>query len=183
MEGAIEALELHRGDVPPWLPRFEGALGLAYATSGRAAAGLVLLDRSLEQAAGIGVMGGHSLLLAWLAEARLLAGRDREALDAAEQALALADRHEGRGHAAWALRARAEAEARGGDRLDAAEASYRRALAVAGELLMRPLVARCHLGLGRLYRSAGRAESAEHLETAASLLGDLHMRHWLDPAG
>ena len=38
---------------------------------------------------------------------------------------------------------------------EAAEAHYRQALALADELGMRPLVAHCHLGLGKLYRRTG----------------------------
>jgi len=42
------------------------------------------------------------------------------------------------------------------------------ALALAEELGMRPLVARCHLDLGRLYRHAGdRSKAREHLSVAA----------------
>ena len=36
-----------------------------------------------------------------------------------------------------------------------AEAHYRAAMALATELGMRPLVAHCHLGLGKLYRRTG----------------------------
>ena len=37
---------------------------------------------------------------------------------------------------------------------------YRQALALADELGMRPLVAHCHLGLGKLYRRTGDDEKA-----------------------
>ena len=63
------------------------------------------------------------------------------------------------------------------------------ALALAEALGMRPLVARCHLGLGRLARRAGDAgTAARHLDAATALLHELGMTYWLervdlDPAG
>ena len=58
------------------------------------------------------------------------------------------------------------------DRFDAesGEAHYRQALALAEPRGMRPLVARCHLGLGKLSRHTGkRREAQEHLTTAATM--------------
>jgi tetratricopeptide (TPR) repeat protein len=53
---------------------------------------------------------------------------------------------------------------------DTAEAHYRQALALAEELGLRPLVAHCHLGLGKLYRRTGKREQAqEHLTTATTM--------------
>ena len=52
--------------------------------------------------------------------------------------------------------------------MKSAEEHYRQALARADELGMRPLVAHCHLGLGKLYRRTGDgAKAEEHLTTAA----------------
>jgi tetratricopeptide (TPR) repeat protein len=57
-----------------------------------------------------------------------------------------------------------------------AEASYRQALALGEEIGLRPLVARCHAGLGRLLaRSDRRAEAAEHRATAVALLAEMGM--------
>jgi hypothetical protein len=42
-----------------------------------------------------------------------------------------------------------------------AEAHYGAALALASELGMRPLVAHCHLGLGKLYRRTGKRQQAQ----------------------
>jgi hypothetical protein len=64
-----------------------------------------------------------------------------------------------------------------------AEAYYDRALALAGELEMRPLQARTQLGLGRLLRLAGDRERAEdHLATALGLMREMDMRFWLSRA-
>ena len=48
---------------------------------------------------------------------------------------------------------------------------------------MRPLVAHCHLGLGKLYRHTGKwHEAQEHLTTATMLYRELDMRFWLEQA-
>ena len=48
---------------------------------------------------------------------------------------------------------------------------------------MRPLVAHCHLGLGKLYRRTGQLEEArEHLTTATTMYREMDMRFWLEQA-
>jgi len=64
------------------------------------------------------------------------------------------------------------------DRFDAesGEAHYRKALALAEPRGMRPLVAHCHLGLGKLYRRTGQREQArEHLSTATTMYREMGM--------
>ena len=71
------------------------------------------------------------------------------------------------------------------DRFDAesGEAYYRQALALAEPRGMRPLVAHCHLGLGRLYRLADkRSEAQEQLGTATTMYRELDMPFWLEQA-
>jgi hypothetical protein len=54
-------------------------------------------------------------------------------------------------------------------------------MTLASELAMRPLVAHCHLGLGRLYRQTGKPEQAqEHLSTATAMYGEMGMTYWLE---
>jgi hypothetical protein len=63
------------------------------------------------------------------------------------------------------------------DRFDAesGEGHYRKALALAEPRGMRPLIAHCNLGLGRLYRCAGNRRMAdEHLATATAMYRDGH---------
>jgi hypothetical protein len=68
--------------------------------------------------------------------------------------------------------------------LPRARAHQRGALALAEELGMRPLVARCHLGLGRLARRAGDAAAAErHFREARARLQEMGMTFWLDRLG
>ena len=46
---------------------------------------------------------------------------------------------------------------------------------------MRPLVAHCHLGVGKLYRRTGkRIESDEHFATATSVYREMEMTYWME---
>ena len=113
-------------------------------------------------------MRANRLRTIWLSEAYLLAGREADARAAAQRALALARQHKERGHEAYTLRLLGEIAARE-DPLDigAAENHYRQALALAEELGMRPLVAHCNVGLGKLHRRTGNQQQATaHLTTA-----------------
>ena len=48
---------------------------------------------------------------------------------------------------------------------------------------MRPLVAHCHLGLGKLYRRTGEgAKADEHLTAAKTMYREMGMRFWLKKA-
>ena len=48
---------------------------------------------------------------------------------------------------------------------------------------MRPLIAHCHHGLGKLYRRTGTREQAqEHLNTAMTMYREMGMTYWLDKA-
>jgi hypothetical protein len=50
------------------------------------------------------------------------------------------------------------------------ELHYQAALSLAEALGMRPLIAHCHLGLGKLYRCTGKREQAQaHLTTASTM--------------
>jgi hypothetical protein len=64
---------------------------------------------------------------------------------------------------------------------EVAEGHYREALALAGELGMRPLAARCHHDLGRLYLRTGRRDQArDQLTTATAMYREMDMRLWLE---
>src|SRR5215470_5264909 len=71
------------------------------------------------------------------------------------------------------------------DRFEAvlAEDHYRKALALAEKLGMRPLVAHCHLGLGTVCQHTDKREQAqEHLATAIAMYRDMGMTYWLEKA-
>ena len=66
---------------------------------------------------------------------------------------------------------------------ETAENYYREALALAEPRGMRPLVAHCHLGLGKLHRRRGDREQAqEHLITAIATYRKMGMTYWLELA-
>jgi tetratricopeptide (TPR) repeat protein len=117
-----------------------------------------------------------------LSAVNLLAGRPDEAWRHGCQALDLARRVKARGHEAAALfqLGAVHAQAYSPDVLQAA-LRYREALALAEPRGMRPLIAHCHLGLGKLYRRTGEGEQTElHLRIAATLYREMDMAFWLE---
>src|SRR5262249_38984085 len=163
---AIEALEqglqaVSSANSPLWFPRLASALGAAYGLTGRLTEALSLTEAAVGQGAAINLVGGHSLLLVHLGEVCLLAGRQDDARQHAKQALELARAHKEPGYEGWALRLLAECEMRGAEAEDTtARDLFQEALGLGAELGMRPLVAHCHLGLGKLYRRTGKREQA-----------------------
>jgi tetratricopeptide (TPR) repeat protein len=178
------AVELCRATPAPALLDVCAAhLGYAYALSGRLPEGVALLEEAVADPGATG-SANHPLFLAYLGEARLLAGRRDDALAVAQRALDLAHRQKERGNEAWVLRLLGEIAARADPPdVKSAEKHYRQALARADELGMRPLAAHCHLGLGRLYRRAGDgAKAQEHLTTAETMYREMDMGFWLERA-
>ena len=151
---AIPMLERAMGLCQDWhVPLFSRwlatLLGLAYMLAGRVAAGLALVDGG--GAKGRQGYAEQSLpsVVTRLSEAYLLAGRLEKAHQRAAQALDLARSYQFHGEQAWALRLLGDIAARREPpEAEPAEDHYRRALALAEELGMRPLQAHCHLGLG-----------------------------------
>jgi class 3 adenylate cyclase/tetratricopeptide (TPR) repeat protein len=197
---AIGSLRLRQGDLIEAIPALEralalgraesihllfpfvaSALGAAYVLAGRTGEALPLLEQGVEQAAALKLMALHSERVARLGEAHLAAGRRDSASQLAGWALSLARQLGERGNLAWAHRLLGEVHLHpDAPDLERAEASYRDALALAEELGMRPLAARCHLGLGGLYRRAGRRGDARgEVAAAADLMGSMEMTFWL----
>ena len=170
--------------IPLFFPRLASALGLAYAQSGRLAEGLPLLEQAVEQSAAMQIVLHHTLWLIHLSEGHRLAGRLDEAAHGATRALELARAHQERGHQAYTLRLLGEVAAhREPSEIEPAEIHYREALALAEPRGMRPLVAHCHLGLGKLYRRTGkRQEAQEHLANATTMYREMEMTYWLEQA-
>ena len=188
--GAVAPLE--RGldlcrtrEVPLLLHDFAGALGAAYHGTGRRAEAVALMEdaarglaertaRVVGWAGRVGALGG----------AYLLDGRLADATRIAQEGLAAARQRGERGVEGHVLRFLGDIAVHP-DRfeVETAEAHYRQALALAEELGLRPLMAHCHLGLGRLYRRAGtRQQAREHITTAGTMFGEMDMRFWLEQA-
>jgi class 3 adenylate cyclase/tetratricopeptide (TPR) repeat protein len=179
------ALEVCQGVESPLLTYVvTSALAYAYARSGRSTEAIPLLEEAVERPAVTGMLEGKSLRTISLTEAYLRAGREADARAAAQRALGLARQHKERGHEAYTLRLLGEIATRE-DPLDIgkAENHYCQALALAEELGMRPLIAHCHVGLGKLYRRIGKQQQAkEDLTTATAMMREMEMGIWLEEA-
>src|SRR5262249_46763184 len=145
---------------------------------------VALIEEGIVRWGATGRVANSSRLRWLLALVHLLGSRPDDAREAVEEALELARRHGERGNEAEALRVLGECAASGArPDLTTARRSFEQALALAEELGMRPLVAHCHLGLGKLYRRTGKREQAqEHLTTATTMYRELGMTYWLEKA-
>ena len=169
---------------PTWVYGIAANLGYAYVLSGRVADGLPLLEQGFEQPVSMGDRSGYVRRATYLSEAYRLANRTEDAVRLGVQALEFARDHQRRAEQPLALQVLGEiASHRDPPAVEEAEASFGEALALAGELGMRPLVAHCHLGFGKLYGRVGkRQEAREHLTTATAMYREMDMRSWLERA-
>jgi class 3 adenylate cyclase/tetratricopeptide (TPR) repeat protein len=189
LEDAIQVLEqglalCRASGNRAWLPAIMAWLGYAAALQGRLAEGRALLEEAISESLRTGVLIGRAYRLAWLSEVCRLMGRGAEAGQHARQALDLARQQKARGEEACALHQLGVVQAHADlPNIEQAEAHYQQALALAEELGMRPLVAHCHHGLGRLYGQTGRREAARAaLTTAINLYCAMDMTFWLPQA-
>jgi tetratricopeptide (TPR) repeat protein len=161
------------------------SLGHVYAWSGRIDEGVSCLQQALAAYETAGIGFHHSLSVGQLGEAYLLADQVETAGACADRAVTLARGRGERGNEAWALRLLGDiASHQGRPGVAAAAAHYGAAMTLASGLEMRPLVAHCHLGLGKLYRRTGRPEQAgEHLATATAMYGEMGMTYWMERTG
>jgi class 3 adenylate cyclase/tetratricopeptide (TPR) repeat protein len=168
-------------DLPVIFAQAASPLGSAYCLAGRADAALDLLKEAIEQAIAIGDPFGHWLRAAGRAEVYIRVGRAADALPLAQRGVDISKAVKGRGVTAWALRLVGEvAAAQTPPLVDEAEAAYREALKMAQEMGMRPLEARCRLGLGALYQQAARpVEARAEIAHAVEGLRALGMHTWL----
>jgi tetratricopeptide (TPR) repeat protein len=155
-----------------WITRFAAARGLALARLGRGDEAMPLLEQAVAQNLTV---PDQAPILAALAEGCWRVGRSAEARAHSARALELAQRSRDRATEAWVHRLRGEI---GGDQDPTeAAASFERALALATELQMRPLVAHVRVGLGRLAgRTGARQVAAPHLTAARTLFAEMNMQ-------
>jgi DNA-binding NtrC family response regulator/tetratricopeptide (TPR) repeat protein len=176
-----QGLELSQvWNIPLWFPRIGSALGLAYALAGRGEEAIRLLGRAVDEGDRMGLVGGHSLMLVWLAEAYDSVGDVAAAGAYAERAYAMAQRYRERGHQAWALRLRGELAGRAYP-VDSRRARehLESAGALGEELAMRPLIARCRLSLARVLAGSGELDrAAAELAAASQQFAELGMTYW-----
>ena len=168
------------GDLAVYFSRTAASLGGAYALAGRLEEAVSILERADRHAGSIGFAYGHALVIATLAEAKLLTGDVDDAARAADRALTLSRHHGQRGWEAWTLRLAGEITARRDlPDVKAAETCFGAAIALAEERGMRPLLAHCQLGLGRVHRRAGEsARAREETMAALSEYRAMDMTYW-----
>jgi len=186
---AIPVLERGLGqcqvaNIRTWFPTVAATLGYAYSLAGRVAEALPLLQQAAAQDTSSGISAAHARWVAYLSEAYLLTGHMDEATGLARSALAFARDLKARGNEAYALWLLGEIHAHQEPlEVEAAEAAYRQALALAEELGMRPLLAHGHLGLGTLYTKRGQLTQARTaLSTAIERFSAMEMMFWLPRA-
>ena len=176
---------LHDREILGLVPTSTAWLGFAYAMSGRSVEGLELLEAALATAESRGAQRLWRLMARLGSEARLRAGKPGAALEIARRGLELSRDQESHVSEAWYTwqLARITASQETTPISGHSEHGYRKALALAHDLGMRPLVAHCHLGLAELCRRAAKEKLArEHLATATSMYRDMGMRFWLQQA-
>jgi tetratricopeptide (TPR) repeat protein len=138
-------------------------------------------EQLLEHQATKGIVGHCGWAYHALGHASLLLGRFDEAKRLGDRAVETSHRQPG--FTAHALRLLGDIAAHP-ERFNAESgaAYYRQALAIAERLGMRPLVAHCHFGLGKLYRHADKRDQAgEHFATATAMYREMGISFWLEP--
>jgi class 3 adenylate cyclase/tetratricopeptide (TPR) repeat protein len=173
---------LRTGNVAVHLPWAVASSAWALAQIGEAREALNRVregEQLLERQAANGIVGHCGWAYHALGRACLLLGQLDEARRLGDRAV---ESSQGQpGFAAYALQLLGDIAIHP-DRSDfkSGAAHYREALALARLRDMRPLVAHCHLGLGKLYRWTGDPEHAhENLTLATTMYRDLDMVFWL----
>ena len=155
-------------DLPVYVPVIGSELGHAYAMLGRMDDALPLLEHAVEQATARKQVAILAQMLLRLGDAKLRMRLMDEAASIGAQALELCRRQGEQGNEAHVQLLLGEIERlRGSGHLDAAEKHYARAIALAEDHHMRPLAARCRLGLGLLWRDRADDRRARADLTAA----------------
>ena len=135
--------------------------------------------RQMARGGSLGVVGP---LLPWMGHAALRLGRLGDAQRLGARAVEACEHHAG--YWAEALHLQGEV-ATHRELFDAerGEGYYRKALELATSRGMRPLIAHCHFGLGKIYRRTGERDSArDQLVTAMAMYRDMGMPFWLKRA-
>ena len=164
-----------------WRPVSGALLGHASVAAGKIDRGLDLLWDSTALTERLGVQAYRALWITLLAEALLVNGQTRQAVEVAERALALATQNKELGNhtrALWVL-------GRGylvSGAVERAGEYLRQALEQAERLRMRPLLAGCYHGLAAFARRQEDPQRADGFsQTARSLARELDLRFWWEP--
>jgi tetratricopeptide (TPR) repeat protein len=173
------------GNVVVLLPTATASAAWVLAQLGEASEALNRLregEQLLQRQAARGMVADRAWAYHALSRACLLLGLLDEAHGLCDRVVESSPCHPG--FAAWAQLLFGDIASHS-DRLDAerGDAHYRQALALAEPRGMRPLIAHCHLGLGKLYWRTGKREQGhEHLTNATALYREMDMSFWLELA-
>ncbi len=199
---AIGQVQLMRGDLIRAIPMLERAvdicknwnvplilrlastlLAMGYALCGRLAEALPVLEESEALADAVRIFDTPTAAIA-PGTVYLLAGKTEDAMQTTLRTAERAARCGFRGNQAKILQLFGDISTqRSPADITTAEEHYHQALTLAEELGMRPHIAQCHLGLGRLYgRTGNRAKAARHLNNALELFREMNMGFWLERA-
>ena len=162
-------------------PGIQGSLGFAYAISGRLEEGLQMLKEAVKDIEASGRLAFHTLFNVYLGEVLLRTSDYDEAEVIADKALNLARERGEKSFEAMALHLMADLCAhRSSANKQRVERLYSESIALARKLNMRPLVARCILGLGDLLRQLKNTDqSREKYLIALSDFRDMQMQHFV----
>ena len=162
-------------------PYAAGSLGYAYLLANVPMRALSVLEEGTKPANLEGaVWTVHPLTV--LGDTYRALGETDLATETVSNASLLAREGEERGFEAWAMLVMGKIKAEAG-RLDEAEEWYQRASQHASSLLMRPLVAHCHKGLGNLrLKSQKHEEACSELQAAVQMYRSMGMAFWLPEA-
>ena len=174
---------LRTGNVAIHLPWAVAASAWVLAQTGEASKALDRISEAeqlLEGQAARGIVGHRGWGYHALGRACLLLGKLDMAQRMAERALGASQNQPG--FAAYALHLIGEIASEP-DRLDLENATshFRQAQALAQTHGMRPLIAHCHFGFGKLYRRTGKMkEAGENIVAATAMYSELGMSFWLE---
>jgi DNA-binding SARP family transcriptional activator len=159
---------------------FAGFLALAYAQAGRLEEAVAMTAEGMARIETMQYFRARPKYLEMQGMVMLAAGRRDEAERSAMAALASAQEQAERGHEGWALRLLGELAChQTPPDVDRAATYYGQAEAIARELCMRPLRARCHLARAELYASTGKSDAARgELAVANELFAAMAMTGW-----
>jgi class 3 adenylate cyclase/tetratricopeptide (TPR) repeat protein len=179
------AAVIKAGNAVVLLPRLLVSSAWVLAQLGEASESLSRLregEQVLEHQAATGHVGFLGSYYQALGRTALVLGRLDDAQRLGDRAVESSPRQPG--FAAHALHLLGDI-ATHPDRFDAerGETHYRQALALAEPRGMRPLVAHCHLGLGKLFARTGKRDQArEYLTTVTTMYREMDMPFWLQEA-
>ncbi|MDJ0957609.1 MAG: adenylate/guanylate cyclase domain-containing protein [Arenicellales bacterium] len=162
-------------------PGIKGSLGFAYAISGRLEEGLQMLKETVKDIEASGRLAFHTLLNVYLGEVLIKVSEYDAAETITDRALNLARERGEKGFEAMALHLMAEVCVHTSSaKRERAKRLYGESIEMARTLNMRPLVARCNLGLGYLLRQLKNTDqSREKYLMALSDFRDMQMQQFV----